>query len=129
MDLIEQRAVSLNEIEVVVLDEADQMLDIGFMPAIKRILAMTPTTRQTLLFSATMPKEIRELSSRHLKDPEEVSVIPAKKTADRVEHTVMHIQTPAEDGRAGDPDPRPQGRTGDRVHAHQARRRQGREAA
>jgi ATP-dependent RNA helicase RhlE len=61
MDLIEQRAVSLNEIEVVVLDEADQMLDIGFMPAIKRILAMTPNTRQTLLFSATMPKEIREL--------------------------------------------------------------------
>jgi ATP-dependent RNA helicase RhlE len=98
MDLIEQRAVSLNEIEVVVLDEADQMLDIGFMPAIKRILAMTPNTRQTLLFSATMPKEIRELSSRHLKDPKEVSVIPAKKTADRVEHTVMHIQTPQKMG-------------------------------
>ncbi|MCO6407031.1 DEAD/DEAH box helicase [Hoeflea alexandrii] len=98
MDLIEQRAVSLNEIEVVVLDEADQMLDIGFMPAIKRILAMTPNTRQTLLFSATMPKEIRELSSRHLKNPKEVSVIPAKKTADRVEHTVMHIQTPQKMG-------------------------------
>jgi ATP-dependent RNA helicase RhlE len=94
MDLIEQRAVSLNEIEVVVLDEADQMLDIGFMPAIKRILAMTPNTRQTLLFSATMPKEIRQLSDRHLTDPMEVSVIPAKKTADRVEHTVMHMQTP-----------------------------------
>jgi ATP-dependent RNA helicase RhlE len=98
MDLIEQRAVSLNEIEVVVLDEADQMLDIGFMPAIKRILAMTPNDRQTLLFSATMPKEIRELSSRHLKNPKEVSVIPAKKTADRVEHTVMHIQTPQKMG-------------------------------
>jgi len=94
MDLIEQRAVSLNEIEVVVLDEADQMMDIGFMPAIKRLLAMTPNTRQTLLFSATMPKEIRQLSDRHLKDPVEVSVIPAKKTADRVEHSVMHMQTP-----------------------------------
>ena len=94
MDLIEQRAVSLNEIEVVVLDEADQMMDIGFMPAIKRLLAMTPSTRQTLLFSATMPKEIRQLSDRHLKDPVEVSVIPAKKTADRVEHSVMHMQTP-----------------------------------
>ncbi|MBU4527285.1 MAG: DEAD/DEAH box helicase [Hoeflea sp.] len=98
MDLIEQRAVSLNEVEVVVLDEADQMLDIGFMPAIKRILAMTPQDRQTLLFSATMPKEIRELSSRHLKNPTEVSVIPAKKTADRVDHTVMHMQTPAKMG-------------------------------
>jgi ATP-dependent RNA helicase RhlE len=98
MDLIEQRAVSLNEIEVVVLDEADQMLDIGFMPAIKRILAMTPAKRQTLLFSATMPKEIRQLSDRHLTDPVEVSVIPAKKTADRVEHTVMHMQTPAKMG-------------------------------
>lgn len=98
MDLIEQRAVSLNEIEVVVLDEADQMLDIGFMPAIKRLLAMTPNSRQTLLFSATMPKEIRELSARHLKNPAEVSVIPAKKTADRVAHTVMHIQTPAKMG-------------------------------
>ncbi|WP_244577765.1 DEAD/DEAH box helicase [Hoeflea halophila] len=92
MDLIEQRAVSLNEIEVVVLDEADQMMDIGFMPVIKRLLAMTPNTRQTLLFSATMPKEIRQLSDRHLKDPVEVSVIPAKKTADRVEHSVMHMQ-------------------------------------
>ncbi|WP_394688232.1 DEAD/DEAH box helicase [Hoeflea sp.] len=98
MDLIEQRAVSLNEIEVVVLDEADQMLDIGFMPAIKRILAMTPATRQTLLFSATMPKEIRQLSDRHLTDPIEVSVIPAKKTADRVEHSVMHMQPGAKMG-------------------------------
>jgi superfamily II DNA/RNA helicase len=98
MDLIEQRTVSLNEVEVVVLDEADQMLDIGFMPAIKRLLAMTPQGRQTLLFSATMPKEIRQLSDRHLKDPIEVSVIPAKKTADRVEHSVMHMQTPAKMG-------------------------------
>jgi ATP-dependent RNA helicase RhlE len=98
MDLIEQRAVSLNEIEVVVLDEADQMLDIGFMPAIKRILAMTPAKRQTLLFSATMPKEIRQLSDRHLTDPIEISVIPAKKTADRVEHSVMHMQPGAKMG-------------------------------
>jgi ATP-dependent RNA helicase RhlE len=98
MDLIEQRAVSLNEIEVVVLDEADQMLDIGFMPAIKRILAMTPAKRQTLLFSATMPKEIRQLSDRHLTDPIEISVIPAKKTADRVEHSVMHMQPGAKIG-------------------------------
>ncbi|OCW59164.1 DEAD/DEAH box helicase [Hoeflea olei] len=98
IDLIDQRAVSLNEIEVVVLDEADQMLDIGFMPAIKRILAMTPAARQTLLFSATMPKEIRELSSRHLKDPTEVSVIPAKKTADRVDHSVMHMQSSSKMG-------------------------------
>ncbi len=98
MDLIEQRAVSLNEVEIVVLDEADQMLDIGFMPAIKRILAMTPAKRQTLLFSATMPKEIRELSSRHLTTPVEISVVPVTKTADRIEQSVMHMQTPAKMG-------------------------------
>ncbi|WP_420407057.1 DEAD/DEAH box helicase [Hoeflea sp.] len=98
MDLAAQNAVSLDEIEVVVLDEADQMLDIGFMPAIKRILAMTPSKRQTLLFSATMPKEIRQLSERHLTDPVEVSVIPAKKTADRIEQSVMHMQPGAKMG-------------------------------
>jgi ATP-dependent RNA helicase RhlE len=92
-DLVAQKAVKLDKIETVVLDEADQMLDIGFMPAIKRILKMTPDNRQTLLFSATMPKEIRSLSNDYLKDPVELSVVPKTATADRIEQSVMHMQS------------------------------------
>jgi ATP-dependent RNA helicase RhlE len=90
-DLVSQKSVRLDRVETIVLDEADQMLDIGFMPAIKRILAMLPARRQTLLFSATMPKEIRDLSANHLKDPVEVSVQPVTKTADRIDQTVIHM--------------------------------------
>ena len=91
-DLLAQKALQLNAIEIVVLDEADQMLDIGFMPAIKRILGMCPKSRQTLLFSATMPKEIKVLSNDYLKKPVEVSVAPAAATADRIDQTVMHMR-------------------------------------
>ncbi len=91
-DLIAQGAVRLNQVETVVLDEADQMLDIGFFPAIKRILGQTPRTRQTLLFSATMPGAIRELSQSHLTDPAEVAVTPVARTADRIAQSVLHMQ-------------------------------------
>ncbi len=91
-DLVSQRAVKLDRVETVVLDEGDQMLDIGFMPAIRRILKLTPKNRQTLLFSATMPKEIKALSNDHLKDPVEVSVVPETATADRIAQSVMHMQ-------------------------------------
>jgi len=90
-DLVSQKAVRLNQIETIVLDEADQMLDIGFMPAIRRILKMLPKQRQTLLFSATMPKEIRSLSNDYLKDPAEVSVAPVSATADRIDQKVIHM--------------------------------------
>lgn len=90
-DLMRQGAVSLNETEIVVLDEGDQMLDIGFMPAIKRILSATSSTRQTMLFSATMPKEIRQLSERYLRNPVEISVVPTTRTADRIDQGVIHI--------------------------------------
>jgi ATP-dependent RNA helicase RhlE len=90
-DLVAQGAVRLDKVETVVLDEADQMLDIGFMPAIRRILKLLPRQRQTLLFSATMPKEIRALSADHLNDPIEVSVAPAAATADRIDQTVIHF--------------------------------------
>lgn len=69
LDLMGQRELSLKTIEILVLDEADQMLDMGFLPDIRRILAATPTTRQTLLFSATMPKEIRGLVNDFLHKP------------------------------------------------------------
>ncbi len=90
-DLVSQKAVRLDQVETVVLDEADQMLDIGFMPAIKRILKLLPKKRQTLLFSATMPKEIKALSQDHLKNPVEVSVATVAKTADKIAQSVMHL--------------------------------------
>ncbi len=90
-DLVSQKAVRLDQVETVVLDEADQMLDIGFMPAIKRILKLLPKKRQTLLFSATMPKEIKALSQDHLQNPVEVSVATVAKTADKIAQSVMHL--------------------------------------
>lgn len=91
LDLADQNALRLDAVETFVLDEADQMLDIGFMPAIRRILSMVPNDRQTLLFSATMPKAIRELSARHLQDPVEVSVAAKAPTADKIEQSVRHL--------------------------------------
>jgi ATP-dependent RNA helicase RhlE len=90
-DLVSQKAVRLDQVETVVLDEADQMLDIGFMPAIKRILKLLPKKRQTLLFSATMPKEIKALSQDHLQNPVEVAVATIAKTADKIAQSVMHL--------------------------------------
>lgn len=84
LDLIDQRALSLRNVEIFVLDEADQMLDLGFIHALKRIDAMLPKKRQSLFFSATMPKTIAELGSRFLTDPVHVSVTPQATTAERV---------------------------------------------
>ncbi len=92
-DLISQKALRLDHVQTVVLDEADQMLDIGFMPAIRRILRLLPAKRQTLLFSATMPREIRALSADHLTNPAEVSVAAVAATADRIDQTVLHMQS------------------------------------
>jgi ATP-dependent RNA helicase RhlE len=91
LDLIDQRALSLRELEILVLDEADQMLDLGFIHALKRIVSLVPPKRQTLFFSATMPKAIKELADRYLTNPAEVAVTPVAKTADRVEQRVVHV--------------------------------------
>jgi ATP-dependent RNA helicase RhlE len=91
LDLIDQKAVTLHKVETLILDEADQMLDIGFLPAIRRILSMVPKKRQTMLFSATMPKEIRKLSADHLDNPVEVAVTPAATPVEKIEQSVMHI--------------------------------------
>ena len=85
LDLIEQRFVSLNLIETLVLDEADQMLDLGFIHALRKIVKMVPRQRQTLFFSATMPQSIRELADQFIKDPALVSIKPASTTAERVD--------------------------------------------
>ncbi|OYX38347.1 MULTISPECIES: DEAD/DEAH box helicase [unclassified Sphingomonas] len=92
IDLIEQRFVTLGDIEILVLDEADQMLDLGFIHALKRIVQLLPKTRQSLFFSATMPKAIRDLADKFLDDPVTVSVTPVSSTAERVEQYVTFVQ-------------------------------------
>ena len=92
IDLVEQRYLTLREVEILVLDEADQMLDLGFIHALNRIVSMLPSKRQTLFFSATMPKAIRDLASRFLADPVEVRVAPAATTAERVEQHVSFVE-------------------------------------
>jgi ATP-dependent RNA helicase RhlE len=91
LDLIQQRHVSLAEVEILVLDEADRMLDMGFLPDVKRILATLPSSRQSLLFSATMPSDITALASRYLRDPLRVEVTPPAATADRIEQSVYFV--------------------------------------
>jgi ATP-dependent RNA helicase RhlE len=91
LDLIEQRALSLKDVEIFVLDEADQMMDLGFIHALKRIDQLLPKKRQTLFFSATMPKAIAELGNRFLNNPVRVSVAPAATTAERVEQFVTFV--------------------------------------
>jgi ATP-dependent RNA helicase RhlE len=92
LDLIDQKACTLSGVEILVLDEADQMLDLGFIHDLKRINALVPRRRQTLFFSATMPAPIIELSRAFLNAPETVSVAPAASVADRVEQTVTHVK-------------------------------------
>ncbi|MEO1017197.1 MAG: DEAD/DEAH box helicase [Pseudomonadota bacterium] len=85
--------VRLDETSTVILDEADQMLDLGFMPAIRRILAKLPKERQTLLLSATMPKPIRALAQDFLKHPVEIAVAPAARPIDQIDQKVIHVES------------------------------------
>jgi len=91
IDLVEQRFLDLGSVEILVLDEADQMLDLGFIHALRKIVRMVPRARQTLFFSATMPNSIRELANQFLVDPATVSVVPAATTAERVEQRVTFV--------------------------------------
>src|SRR5205085_623195 len=91
LDLIEQAALTLREVEILVLDEADQMLDLGFIHALKAIVRVLPTKRQSLFFSATMPKTIKELADRFLTDPLQVAVSPVASTVERVEQYVTYV--------------------------------------
>ncbi len=91
LDLMSQGAVTLSEVEVLILDEADQMLDMGFIHDLKKIIAKVPKERQTLLFSATMPKLISDLAGQYLDDPVKVSVAPESTTAERVNQGVLHV--------------------------------------
>ncbi len=91
LDHLAAGVLSLKETHTVVLDEADQMLDLGFFPAIRKIMGALPKQRQTVLLSATMPKQIRSLASDFLHKPVEVSVAPAAKPIDRIDQMVMHL--------------------------------------
>ncbi|HEU5081565.1 MAG TPA: DEAD/DEAH box helicase [Opitutaceae bacterium] len=90
-DLIQQRCAFLDRVEIFVLDEADRMLDMGFAPAVKRIVALLPQKRQSLLFSATMPESIRELANRLLQNPVRIEVAPVSSTAEKIEQRVCFV--------------------------------------
>ena len=91
LDLIARKAVTLTQARYLVLDEADQMLDLGFIHDLRKISKLVPKNRQTLLFSATMPKAIAELASEYLTDPKRVEVSPPGKAADKVEQYVHFV--------------------------------------
>jgi ATP-dependent RNA helicase RhlE len=93
IDHLEERNADLSTVEVFVLDEADQMLDLGFVKPIRRIVKALPAKRQNLFFSATMPKEIGELAAELLSDPARVSVVPQATTAERVDQRVIHVES------------------------------------
>ncbi|WOI09580.1 DEAD/DEAH box helicase [Thalassospira lucentensis] len=92
LDHIDAGKLKLNNVDVVVLDEADHMLDLGFLPPIKRIIKMLPRDRQNLFFSATMPTQIGQLAGDMLSDPVKVSVTPVATTQERVEQSVYMIE-------------------------------------
>ena len=91
LDLIDQRAFQLDDVEIFVLDEADQMMDLGFIVPLKRIAGLLPKQRQSLYFSATMPKAIAELGQRFLTNPARVEVTPQASTAERVDQYVTFV--------------------------------------
>ncbi len=91
LDLIAQGFVDLRRIETFVLDEADHMLDMGFLPDVRRIIAKLPQQRQTLMFSATMPAEIAALSKQILIDPVRIQIDPQRPAAERVEQSLYHV--------------------------------------
>ena len=91
LDLFERGKILLTDIKVFVIDEADRMLDMGFIPDIERIAGLLPPLRQTLLFSATMAPEIKKLTTKFLSNPKEVSVAAPATTASTVEQFVVHV--------------------------------------
>ena len=92
LDLMNQGHARLDGVEVFVLDEADRMLDMGFIHDVKRIIAALPARRQTLLFSATMPNDIAHLADRILSQPVRVAVTPVAATADRIDQWMLHVE-------------------------------------
>jgi ATP-dependent RNA helicase RhlE len=90
LDLIDQRQAKLNRVEILILDEADRMMDMGFLPSVKRILKFVPAKRQTMLFSATFPEEIEQLASQTLYEPQRISV-DLHRPANTVTHALFPV--------------------------------------
>ena len=118
-DLISRHSLMLHSCRFVVLDEADEMLDLGFLEDVEKILSLTPSSRQTALFSATMPAEIRRLADQYLYDPVTVKVKTDTLTVDTVEQFALEVSLARQDRHprqgAGGRAPR----AGDRVRTHQ----------
>src|SRR5579872_4044634 len=91
LDLVQSNGLKLNQVEFLVLDEADRMLDMGFINDIRKIVAKLPAKRQTLFFSATMPKAIAELADAMLRDPARVAVTPVASTAERISRRIIQV--------------------------------------
>jgi len=92
LDLFERGKLLLTDVKILVIDEADRMMDMGFMPDVEKIVSFLPTMRTTLLFSATMPPEIRKLSDKFLMNPKELSVAPPSSTASTIEQGVLTLK-------------------------------------
>jgi ATP-dependent RNA helicase RhlE len=95
LDLVKSNALRLGGVEFLVLDEADRMLDMGFIQDIRKIVANLPAQRQTLLFSATMPGAIAELAKQLLRDPIKAAVTPVASTVERIEQRIVHVDRAA----------------------------------
>jgi ATP-dependent RNA helicase RhlE len=91
LDLMNQRFVHLEHVKMLVLDEADRMLDMGFVHDVKKVIAKVPVKRQTLFFSATMPKEIQSLADSILTNPEKIEVTPVSSTADTIQQSLFYV--------------------------------------
>ena len=92
LDLVQSNALRLGDVEILVLDEADRMLDMGFIRDIRKIITKIPAKRQTLFFSATMPGEIEDLARQMLNNPERVAVTPVASTVERITQRVVHVK-------------------------------------
>ena len=122
LDHHQQGNLNLSQVEFLVLDEADRMLDMGFIRDIRRILALLPAQRQNLLFSATFSDEIRQLAGGLLNDPASVDVAPRNSAAELVEHLVHPVDRERKRALLSHLHPHPAAGAGAGVHPHQARR-------
>jgi len=91
LDLVKQKAIRLDQVSMLVVDEADRMLDMGFIKDVRRIVQSLPKARQSLLFSATMPEDVVHLAHEMLKEPVRIDIAPQTVTADRIEQQLYHI--------------------------------------